>query len=74
LVEDSKVAALHLPNADHSFASKELRDQVSIWTADWIRSLRDPFGFSQAPGSLSRPHWKNAADPPEILTSRSVRF
>jgi uncharacterized protein len=74
LVEDSKVAALHLPNADHSFASKELRDQVSIWTADWIRSLRDPFGLSQVPGSLSRPHWKSAAVPPEILTPRSVRF
>jgi hypothetical protein len=43
LVEDSKVAALHLPNADHSFTSKELRDQVSRWTADWIRSLRGPF-------------------------------
>jgi uncharacterized protein len=43
LVEDSKVAALHLPNADHNFTRKELRDQVSIWTADWIRSLRDPF-------------------------------
>jgi exosortase A-associated hydrolase 1 len=55
LVEDSKVAALHLPNADHSFTSKELRDQVSIWTADWIRSLRDPFWMSQVLGSLSRP-------------------
>jgi uncharacterized protein len=43
LVEDSKVAALHLPNADHNFTRKELRDQVSIGTADWIRSLRDPF-------------------------------
>ena len=55
LVEDSKVAALHLPNADHSFTSKELRDQVSTWTADWIRSLRDPFWMSQVLGSLSRP-------------------
>jgi uncharacterized protein len=55
LVEDSKVAALHLPNADHSFTSKELRDQVSNWTADWIRSLRDPSWFSQVLGSLSRP-------------------
>jgi uncharacterized protein len=43
LVEDSKVAALHLPTADHNFTRKELRDQVSIGTADWIRSLRDPF-------------------------------
>jgi uncharacterized protein len=43
LVEDSKVAVLNLPNADHNFTRKELRDQVSIWTADWIRSLRDPF-------------------------------
>jgi uncharacterized protein len=55
LVEDSKVAAMHLPNADHSFTSKELRDQVSNWTADWIRSLRDPSWFSQVLGSLSRP-------------------
>ena len=43
LVEDSKVSALHLPNADHNFTRKELRDKVSIGTADWIRSLRDPF-------------------------------
>jgi calcineurin-like phosphoesterase family protein len=42
LVEDSKVAAVHLPNADHNSTRKELRDQVSIGTADWIRSLRDP--------------------------------
>jgi uncharacterized protein len=55
LVEDSKVAALHLPNADHSFTSKELRDQVSNWTVDWIRSLRDPSRLSQVRGSLSRP-------------------
>ena len=74
LVEDSKVAALHLANADHNFTSRELRDQVSIWTADWIRSLRDPFWLSQARGSLSRPHWKSAADPPEILTPCSVHF
>ena len=65
LVEDSRVAALHLPNADHSFASKELRDQVSIWTADWIRSLRDPFRSSQV-------RRKSAADPREILTRRPV--
>jgi uncharacterized protein len=43
LVEDLKVAALHLTNADHNFTRKELRGQVSIWTADWIRSLRAPF-------------------------------
>ena len=43
LVEDSKVAVLNLPTADHNFTRKELRDQVSKWTADWIRSLRDPF-------------------------------
>ena len=43
LVEDSKVVVLNLPTADHNFTRKELRDQVSIWTADWIRSLRDPF-------------------------------
>ena len=55
LVEDSKVAALHLPNADHSFTSKELRAQVSNWTVDWIRSLRDPSRLSQVRGSLSRP-------------------
>lgn len=43
LVEDSKVAVRNLPTADHNFTRKELRDQVSNWTADWIRSLRDPF-------------------------------
>jgi hypothetical protein len=42
LIEDSKVAVLNLPTHDHVFTRKELRDQVSIWTADWIRSLRDP--------------------------------
>ena len=74
LVEDSKVAALNLPTADHSFTSKELRDQVSKWTADWTRSLRDHFWLSQVLGRLSRPWWKSAAVPPEILTPRSVRF
>jgi hypothetical protein len=43
LVEDSKVAVLNLPTADHIFARKQLRDQVSIGTSDWIRSFRDPF-------------------------------
>jgi uncharacterized protein len=43
LAEDSKVAVLNLPTADHSFTRKELRGQVSKRTADWIRSLRDPF-------------------------------
>ena len=47
MVEDSKVAALNLPTADHNFTRKELRDQVSKWTADWIRSLRDPFWLAQ---------------------------
>jgi uncharacterized protein len=42
LVEDSKVAALGLPTADHIFARKELRDRVSIGSADWIRSFRGP--------------------------------
>ena len=43
LVKDSKVAVFNVPEADHIFIRKELRDQVSIWTTDWIRSLRDPF-------------------------------
>ena len=43
LVRDSKVALLNLPTADHNFTRKDLRDQVSRWTADWIRSLRDSF-------------------------------
>jgi hypothetical protein len=72
--EDSKVAVLNLPTADHNFTRKELRDQVSKWTADWIKSLRDHFWLSQVLGSLSRPGWKSAAVPPEILTPRSVRF
>jgi hypothetical protein len=42
LVLGSKVAVLDLPAADHKSSGKELRDQVSNWTADWIRSLRDP--------------------------------
>ena len=74
LAEDSKVAVLNLPTADHNFTRKELRDQVSKWTADWIRSLRDHFWLSQVLGRLSRPWWKSAAVPPEILTPRSVRF
>ena len=55
LVEDSKVAVLNLPTADHNFTRKELRDQVSKWTADWIRSLRDPIRLPQMLGRLSRP-------------------
>jgi exosortase A-associated hydrolase 1 len=43
LVRDSKVAVFNLPTADHNFTRKEHRDQVSRWTGDWIRSLRDPF-------------------------------
>jgi hypothetical protein len=76
LAEDSKVAVLNLPTADHNFTRKELQDQVSVskWTADWIRSLRDYFWLSQVLGRLSRPWWKTAAVPPEILTPRSVRF
>ena len=76
LAEDSKVAVLNLPTADHNFTRKELQDQVSVskWTADWIRSLRDYFWLSQVLGRLSRPWWKSAAVPPEILTPRSVRF
>jgi uncharacterized protein len=54
LIEDSKVAVRNLPTADHNFTRKELRDQVSIWTADWIRSLRDPFRLSQVPGRMFR--------------------
>jgi hypothetical protein len=74
LVEDSKVAALNLPTADHNFTRKELRDQMSKWTADWISSLRDHFWLSQVLGRFSRPWWKSAAVPPEILTPRSVHF
>jgi hypothetical protein len=74
LAEDSKVAVLDLPTADHSFTRKELRDQVSKWTADWIRSLPDHFWSSQVLGRLSRPWWKSAAVPPEILTPHSDRF
>jgi hypothetical protein len=66
---------LFLRLAEHGrLARKELRDQVSKWTADWIRSLRDHFWLSQVLGRLSRPWWKSAAVPPEILTPRSVRF
>jgi len=74
LVEDSKVAVLNLPTADHNFTRKELRDQVSTWTAQWIKSLRDPSWLSRVLGRLSRPWWKSAAVSPEIFTPRSARL
>src|SRR5262249_25751447 len=55
LVDDSKVTVFNLPTAEHKFACKELRDQVSIWTAEWIRSLRDPSWLSRVLGRFIRP-------------------
>ena len=38
LLTSSRVTSLSLPEANHTFSRREWRDQVAIWTKDWIYS------------------------------------
>ncbi len=38
LLADTRVERRKLPNANHTFSTREWRDQVAAWTADWMRS------------------------------------
>jgi hypothetical protein len=38
LLTSSRVTGLSLPEANHTFSRREWRDQVAIWTKDWIYS------------------------------------
>jgi exosortase A-associated hydrolase 1 len=38
LLADPRVERRKLPGANHTFSTREGRDQVAAWTADWIRS------------------------------------
>jgi exosortase A-associated hydrolase 1 len=38
LLASPRVSRLDLPEANHTFARREWRDQVATWTNDWIRS------------------------------------
>jgi hypothetical protein len=38
LVAAERVACRDLPPADHTFSTRAWRDQVTRWTADWVRA------------------------------------
>ena len=38
LLASPHVSRLDLPQATHTFSRREWRDQVAIWTKEWIRS------------------------------------
>lgn len=38
LLADTRVERRKLPHATHTFPTREWRDQVAAWTADWVRS------------------------------------
>ena len=37
-LRSSRVQVQHYPSADHTFSSREWRDQVARWTTDWLAS------------------------------------
>ena len=39
LLEDVRVTRYDLPEANHTFARRDWRDQVERWTEDWVRTL-----------------------------------
>ncbi|OON59496.1 hydrolase 1, exosortase A system-associated [Massilia sp. KIM] len=39
LLKDERVAQHHLAPADHTFSRRAWRDQVTQWTADWLRTF-----------------------------------
>ncbi len=38
LLKDRRVATRRLPAANHTFSRAEWRDQIAVWTAEWVRS------------------------------------
>ena len=38
LLNTSKVTSRRLPEADHTFSRRQWRDQVAVWTEQWVRS------------------------------------
>jgi exosortase A-associated hydrolase 1 len=38
LLADARVERRKLNQANHTFSTREWRDQVAVWTADWVRS------------------------------------
>jgi len=38
LLDTPRVARRELPGADHTFSRRAWRDQVALWTCDWVRS------------------------------------
>lgn len=38
LLASPRVSRLDLPQANHTFSRREWRDQVAVWTSDWIQS------------------------------------
>jgi exosortase A-associated hydrolase 1 len=39
LLGDKRVTQYRLPEANHTFARREWRDQVALWTEGWVKSL-----------------------------------
>jgi uncharacterized protein len=42
LLEDKRVTRYELPEANHTFARRDWRDEVARWTADWVKQLDPP--------------------------------
>jgi exosortase A-associated hydrolase 1 len=38
LLKSARVSRFDLPQANHTFARREWRDQVAVWTMDWIKA------------------------------------
>ena len=38
LLSSSRISCLNLPAANHTFSRREWRDQVAVWTNEWIHS------------------------------------
>jgi hypothetical protein len=39
LLQSPRVQRRDLPQANHTFSQRSWRDQVALWTAEWVRSL-----------------------------------
>jgi hypothetical protein len=39
LLEDSRVTRYELPEANHTFARRDWRDQVARWTGAWVKHI-----------------------------------
>ncbi|MBN2887557.1 MAG: hydrolase 1, exosortase A system-associated, partial [Chromatiaceae bacterium] len=45
LLDDPRLTLHELPEANHSFARRDWRDQVARWTGDWLLGLADAEGL-----------------------------